>query len=654
MASNFILKNDLGTELAIIHKNGQPAKTIYTDGLTNAVDTIADMEALITGPVTSAYDGNVCFVKDLDRGGSFVYDKSKVSEDNQGTNFNGWIRQYDGAVNVKWFGAKGDSVTDNTNFLKKAFDYGIINGVEIFFPSGRYRVVNGYKNETLRGTLSICGEGYIRELHPETKATIIILDNADINSYFYKTSIRSNIKVDNVIFSCEKYVKDRKFFHLIDDVIQFLFYRVYFESVEKPIYLDGTFYTQMSKLDTVQFRNSGMIYTSDDNLKGTLLILNNVNHEVKVPTNTEKIVCNLKGFRNVHATNLLFEGELPEDNTWSILTLGCIIGNVYVTGEDIFECDFLHSEWIAGKYPKYVLHQTGGNSTISGAGIIGTNRYIKLDNYATLKYKNSQIDKKIEECSDIQLGSNLIVDNCFLRYFPQNTIENITIMNSHNKDDANTSFGSISNKILEFKGIPFDDVALVNGTEISLEVDSNNKRIMAIYNSTSSGINFTFPINDLTNLNCTVNLGYIIALPKIPDGGYFQIRFIEDGTTEKSYTYNSADSLKIVNQGVSYAKKVKSSVLSICFSSSSDVTENILVHGLVISKGKSFIEPAIVNRKFITYFSDKLPSKGSYMLGDKIYNTSPSAGGTIGWVCTSSGSYSATEPTWKTFGTIES
>lgn len=61
-----------------------------------------------------------CLVKDLARGGTFVYDATKVAEDNQGTNFNGWIRQYDGAANVKWFGVVGGGVVDDTASLQHA------------------------------------------------------------------------------------------------------------------------------------------------------------------------------------------------------------------------------------------------------------------------------------------------------------------------------------------------------------------------------------------------------------------------------------------------------------------------------------------------------------------------------------------------------
>lgn len=44
------------------------------------------------------------------------------------------------------------------------------------------------------------------------------------------------------------------------------------------------------------------------------------------------------------------------------------------------------------------------------------------------------------------------------------------------------------------------------------------------------------------------------------------------------------------------------------------------------------------------------PTSGPFLVGDIVYNTAPTAGGTIGWVCTTAGS----PGTWKTFGTIAS
>lgn len=43
------------------------------------------------------------------------------------------------------------------------------------------------------------------------------------------------------------------------------------------------------------------------------------------------------------------------------------------------------------------------------------------------------------------------------------------------------------------------------------------------------------------------------------------------------------------------------------------------------------------------------PTTGSYQRGDRIWNSEPSAGGYIGWVCVTAG----TPGTWKGFGTIQ-
>ena len=49
-----------------------------------------------------------------------------------------------------------------------------------------------------------------------------------------------------------------------------------------------------------------------------------------------------------------------------------------------------------------------------------------------------------------------------------------------------------------------------------------------------------------------------------------------------------------------------------------------------------------------TYFASAAPTTGAWSQGSIVYNNAPAAGGTIGFVCTTSG----TPGTWKTFGAI--
>ncbi len=42
------------------------------------------------------------------------------------------------------------------------------------------------------------------------------------------------------------------------------------------------------------------------------------------------------------------------------------------------------------------------------------------------------------------------------------------------------------------------------------------------------------------------------------------------------------------------------------------------------------------------------PTTGAHVVGERVWNSAPAAGGNMGWVCTTAG----TPGTWKTFGTI--
>jgi len=106
------------------------AEGMMTNKLCIAVDTV---DELITD-LRSVSD--TIIVKDIDRGGIFIYDSTQSDINNGGTIFDGWVRQYEkNEINVKWFDVKCDGETDDTeklNALIKTISDNttiIINGV---------------------------------------------------------------------------------------------------------------------------------------------------------------------------------------------------------------------------------------------------------------------------------------------------------------------------------------------------------------------------------------------------------------------------------------------------------------------------------------------------------------------------------------------
>lgn len=78
----------------------------------------------------------------------------------------------------------------------------------------------------------------------------------------------------------------------------------------------------------------------------------------------------------------------------------------------------------------------------------------------------------------------------------------------------------------------------------------------------------------------------------------------------------------------------------------STLVAGIVVRGHQIqANGTNLILAKEKNR--IAYYS-QAPTSGNWNPGDIVYNTAPTAGGNVGWVCISAGS----PGTWKTFGTI--
>lgn len=121
------------------HDNG-----VISDVL-DTVRPIADYAQL------RAYNGSATQIRITQPGieGFFYYDASDAtSDDNGGTiivaGTKRWKRHYFGNLNVKWFGAKGDGIADDSPPFQSAVDYAIYSGVRsVFIPFSakeRYRL----------------------------------------------------------------------------------------------------------------------------------------------------------------------------------------------------------------------------------------------------------------------------------------------------------------------------------------------------------------------------------------------------------------------------------------------------------------------------------------------------------------------------------
>lgn len=80
-------------------------------------------------------------------GGLWVYDSASVADDNIGTvispddGVGRFLRVYDGPINVKWFGAKGDNANDDTSACAAATLFlDSLGGGACYFPFGTYLV----------------------------------------------------------------------------------------------------------------------------------------------------------------------------------------------------------------------------------------------------------------------------------------------------------------------------------------------------------------------------------------------------------------------------------------------------------------------------------------------------------------------------------
>lgn len=144
--------------------------------------TVPTVDDLATLSVTDAENVRVV---DPDRGGIFTYSSVTLTVDNgivfSASDGGRWVRLngYEQPINVKWFGAMGDSVADDTTSIQAAIDVvGGKGGGSVYFPRGKYKVTtNDDKYSCIWipfNSIEIYGEGEASEIFTTQDAHVPI------------------------------------------------------------------------------------------------------------------------------------------------------------------------------------------------------------------------------------------------------------------------------------------------------------------------------------------------------------------------------------------------------------------------------------------------------------------------------------------------
>lgn len=187
---------------------------LFTASSVAAVESVNDLSALKAAVTTTSPLYMVCRTVNGDGGhGVFRWDSANLSTKVTTDPLNGvyvppnsdttgasgaWVRQYDDVINVKWFGAKGDGVTDDTATFK-AVEAAIPSaGGTIFIPDGIFLLNKATQSEQFaitKSNVTLSGNGNGSVLK-HTATGVVTGNNAvvmirPISGDIYNTTIKN-------------------------------------------------------------------------------------------------------------------------------------------------------------------------------------------------------------------------------------------------------------------------------------------------------------------------------------------------------------------------------------------------------------------------------------------------------------------------------
>jgi len=596
-----------------------------------SVNTIDDLLNL-----NGMEENDVTVVADENRGGTFVYRSAEKDTNNGGTVFNGWVRQYDGAVNVKWFGAEVN--TDSTEAIQNAFD-SLNDGDTLVLDEVYHSAISpnlskhiDYSNKTYfpwnsggilpgilvenKNNITITGKGglSILEYTDEVQLnTVIAFKNCNnvtitnISILGHDDTYTNQVDIGIVSIGDTDYTSGNRSEGLVVN-------NVTFDKVHSSplfVYMTDNVSITNNKYNLLRGVANDIMFCSSLNLS------NNLCKGAYEFCDLDKYVENV----TLNSNTILFPSNSDGDAAIELNgTRKCTIQNNIIDGA------FTTGILIAAKkeFGDQVLPDADTqvlDVTISGNTVSNCLRGIYIPNYNVGLGGDYEYD--VERCTISDNIINTTIDTCAI------SLAGIDI----------TCSGNII-KSANGNGIQTNSPGLKNA-----HITDNN-----ILSSGENGIYISHSSIYSRITNNTVKFSNKEGNPTSSTYGIF-ITEATDSIISNNINYENAVDVGIRIQGYSGTANY-GQIINNVSNLSAKFTDSIINQAYIANNKFDIIDFNTNQKGANIFYGNSQPSGSSstYTTGAIVFNTSPSAGGTIGWVCVSAGSPGA----WKPFGIINS
>ncbi|MDF2719135.1 MAG: hypothetical protein K0R28_6060, partial [Paenibacillus sp.] len=152
---------------------------------------------------------HVHFVRDAGQEGHFRYDPvDTTSADNTGTvlvSGSGFRfkRLYSGALNVKWFGAKGDGSSDDAAAIQTAVDAAQNRGDTLYFPTADYMITVPIVIAASKRSIRIVGDGFQKGSWIRAHSSITPASPIKAAFVFDDTRVAERFEISDIVIQGE-------------------------------------------------------------------------------------------------------------------------------------------------------------------------------------------------------------------------------------------------------------------------------------------------------------------------------------------------------------------------------------------------------------------------------------------------------------------